>query len=150
MESGGYGPGRQTFHPGVTGPVPRVARGWQALFPSDSCGGLAGERPGGAQAWSAGDSWPQPPMPPAAWSFGHRPELACHLPSRSSVLGPGHSHRTEHLTPQGQEAHRPGPWSWLHGWPLCLFFDIHIIWVLYLWHRYVASVTAVVVITYVL
>lgn len=62
------------------GPEGRPSR--RAPFLAHSCWGLAWERPGGAwgaQARSAGDSWPQPPVPPAAWSSPPLPRMACHL-----------------------------------------------------------------------
>ena len=39
----------------------------------------------GCLAWSVGDSWPQPPVAPAAWSCLPLPQLACRLPLPDSL-----------------------------------------------------------------
>lgn len=46
------------------------------------------------------------------------------FPSQSPLLGPGHHHRTKHLTPWGPEADRVGPDPGLNGRSLCFFFYV--------------------------
>lgn len=106
-EAGGRGATGEPFTPGSLAPLRRSPMAnrhfllWQLLRAHY-------ERPGGGtQVWSAGDSWPQPSMPPAAWSSPDPLSLKRHLravASQESFAWPCPPSLNKAFDPWGKEA----------------------------------------------
>lgn len=104
-------PAGESFTPGSPLAL-KVTRGGRHHSPATAVG-ASPQRGPGHPAWSVGDSWPQFPMPPAAWSCPPLPQLACHLPFPESFAWACPQSQNKVFNPLRAR----GPQNWPKSWP---------------------------------